>query len=359
MRVQLKRRPGKRGTSLFLAWWASGKWHYEFLKLRLTGDKQKDKVTLRLADRLRMNREEELESMARGTAPTFKRKVPFIQYFEGLEQAEKKVWQTCLSHLREFPAARVSVGGIDAAWADSFRKHLMARLAPSSARTNFQILKAALNQAVKDGILQRNPAAAVKSIKLEEKEIVYLTADELQALAATPCKHPELKRAFLFCCHTGLRFSDCRALQWGDYSGGKLRYQQKKTGSFEYLALPQGGVAERLLSANKSFMPYIFSLPNSDRANIWLREWGAAAGVKKHLHFHMSRHTAATLMLENGVDLYTVSKILGHRSMATTQRYARVVDAMKQRALATLPAIDISLDKPEDGEQKVIAINAE
>jgi integrase len=351
MKVTLKRRPGKRGTSLFLAWWAGGKWNYEFLKLRLIGDKLRDRETLRLAERKRANREEEMESMSRGTAPTHKRKLSFIQYFEGLEKLDKKTWRTCLSHLKDFPAARVPVGGIDQSWVQNFRKFLLERVSPSSAHTDYAILKAALNQAVNDGILQRSPAVAVDPIKVKGKEIIYLTADEVKALADTPCKHSELKRAFLFCCYTGLRFSDCKALQWGDYVDGKLSYQQKKTGAFEYLALPSGGAADKLLNANRSFMPNIFSLPVNDRANIWLREWGAAAGIKKHLHWHMSRDTCATRMLEQGVDLYTVQKILGHRSIAMTQKYARVTDPLKQAALASLPDIDIDLEKPADYEK--------
>jgi len=377
MKVHVVRRKGKHGKTLLLKWWnpdakyvaqrgkragetVKGAWEYEPLRLRLTGDKQKDRVTDRLAEQKRLNREEELEAEAWGTAPTHKRKASIVDYVEAqideVQESGKKVYQTFLHHLNEFPAGRVPVGSISVTWVDNFRMHLLARLEPSSAATNIRILKAILKKAVRAGIIQRSPADGVKSITVKEKEIMYLTADEMRALSITPCKHPELKRAFMFCCYTGLRYSDARALKWSDYKGGMLRYRQKKTGDFEYITLPKDGPAERLLMANKSFMPIIFSLPNSDRANIWLREWGAAAGIKKHLHFHMSRHTAATSLLLAGVDLYTVSKILGHRSIATTQRYARVTDATKQAALAKLPDIDITLDKPAANEPKVVTM---
>lgn len=352
MKVSLKKRPGKRGTSLFLAWWASGKWNYEFLKLRLIGDKTRDRETLRLAERLRGNREEELEGMVRGTAPTFKRKKSFIQFYEGLNR-DGKNWRTCLFHLKAFPAAQAAIGSIDEKWAEQFREFLLKRVSANTARVVFATLRAALSRAVKERIIQRNPAAMVETIKKTEVEIEYLTEAEVKALAATPCADPELKRAFLFCCYTGLRFSDVTALKWENYKDDKLKFRQKKTGGFEYMALPKDRPAERLLNANRSNMPFIFKLHEETTVNRSLRKWAAAAGIKKHLHFHMSRHTAATQMLEKGIDLFTVSKILGHSTIATTQRYAKVTDAKKETAMASLPDIKIDLDTPVSKGSKV------
>jgi integrase len=351
MKVTLKKRPGKRGTSLFLAWWSGGKWNYEFLKLRLSGDKIRDRETLRLAEKLRGNREEELESRGRGTAPTFKRKMAFIQYYEGLNK-DGKNWQTCLYHLKAFPGARTAIGNVSESWARQFRDFLLERISANSAYVVFSTLKAALSCAVKDRIIPFNPASGV-GIKRTEVEIAYLTSAEVKTLAATPCIDPELKRAFLFCCYTGLRYSDVKALQWENYRDGKLNFRQKKTGGFEYMTLPKDRPAEKLLNANRSNMPYIFKMPGKTAVNDNLRKWAAAAGIKKHLHFHMSRHTAATRMLEEGTDLFTVSKILGHSTIATTQRYAKVTDAKKEAAMASLPDISIGLEKPAADESKI------
>lgn len=351
MKVSLKKRPGKRGTSLFLAWWSAGKWNYEFLKLRLIGDKLRDRETLRLAEKKRSNREEELEGIGRGTAPTFKRKMAFLQYYEGLKR-DGKNWQTCLYHLKAFPGARVAVGNISESWARQFRDFLLERISANTAYVVFSTLKAALSCAVKERIIPFNPASGV-GIKRTEVEIAYLTSAEVKALAFTPCIDPELKRAFLFCCYTGLRYSDVTALQWENYGDGKLKFRQKKTGGFEYMTLPKDRPADKLLNANRSNMPYIFKLLGKTAVNDNLRRWAAAAGIRKHLHFHMSRHTAATRMLEEGVDLFTVSKILGHSTIATTQRYAKVTDAKKAEAMASLPDIDIGLERPVAGNHGV------
>jgi integrase len=352
MKVTLKKRPGKRGTSLFLAWWGGGKWNYEFLKLHLIGDKIRDRETLRLAEKIRANREEEMESTGRGTAPTFKRKIPFIQYYESLKK-DGQNWRTCLFHLQAFPAAHVAIGSIDEKWADQFKEFILKRIAANTAQVIFTTLKAALSQAVKERIIQYNPASMVKAIKKTDVEIEYLTGPEVKALADTPCSDPELKRAFLFCCYTGLRFSDVKALQWENFKDGKLKFRQKKTGGFEYMTLPKDRSAEKLLNANRSNIPFIFRLQGHTNTNLNLLKWAAAAGIKKHLHFHMSRHTAATRMLEEGIDLFTVSKILGHSNIATTTRYAKVTDAKKEAAMASLPDINIGLEMPADDESKI------
>ncbi|MBN2241861.1 MAG: site-specific integrase, partial [Acidobacteria bacterium] len=323
MNVQLKRRPGKRGTSLFLAWWAGGRWNYEFLKLRLTGDKQKDKETERLAERLRANREEELESMAWGTAPKHKRKMSFMDYFESLGKNNRN-WQTLRHNLKQFPGAHVPIGSIGDSWVRKFRDYLLDHMTANSAYVIFSTLKSMLARAVREKLLTSNPAEGIEPIKRTEVEIAYLTAAEVQMMAATPCSDPELKRAFLFSCYTGMRFSDVARLKWENYQDGKLNYRQKKTKGFEYISIPRGGPAERLLTANKSFVPHVFNLGRASTLSKILKRWAAAAGIKKHIHYHVSRHTAATLMLENGVDLFTVSKILGHSSIAMTQRYAKV-----------------------------------
>ena len=68
-----------------------------------------------------------------------------------------------------------------------------------------------------------------------------------------------------------------------------------------------------------------------------LQKWAKAAGVTKHISFHVARHTHATMMLTLGADLYTVSKLLGHKNIATTQIYAKIVDKKKEEAISLIP----------------------
>lgn len=84
---------------------------------------------------------------------------------------------------------------------------------------------------------------------------------------------------------------------------------------------------------------YIYKFRDRSIIYDYLKKWGDAAGIDKHLTFHMSRHTCATLLLYYGTDLYTVSKILGHTSIKTTQIYAKIADEMKRTAVQNIPDI--------------------
>ena len=74
-------------------------------------------------------------------------------------------------------------------------------------------------------------------------------------------------------------------------------------------------------------------------SNVILHKWVEQAGISKHVTFHTARHTHATMMLTLGVDLYTVSKLLGHTNIQTTQIYAKLVDESKKKAIDLIPNI--------------------
>lgn len=75
--------------------------------------------------------------------------------------------------------------------------------------------------------------------------------------------------------------------------------------------------------------------------NVGLYKWIADAGIKKKITFHCARHTHAVLLLENGTDIYTVSKMLGHRELKTTQIYAKIVDSKKIEAVKSIPMLKL------------------
>ena len=81
----------------------------------------------------------------------------------------------------------------------------------------------------------------------------------------------------------------------------------------------------------------IFPLTHEGTVNDILQHWAKVAGITKHISFHVARHTHATMMLTLGADLYTVSKLLGHKNIATTQIYAKIVDKKKEEAIGLIP----------------------
>ena len=182
---------------------------------------------------------------------------------------------------------------------------------------------------------------------------MYLTLDEVRKLAATECEYPQIKAAFLFSCLTGLRRSDVLRLTWGDvHKQGeftRIIFRQKKTSGQEYLDIsPQ---AAELMGERGLPDEHVFTDIHSPTCtNNTLKLWVARAGINKTITFHCGRHTFATLMLDIGTDIYTVSKLLGHRYLSTTQIYAKVMDKNKQAAVASIPTIlppDITSDEKE------------
>jgi len=189
-------------------------------------------------------------------------------------------------------------------------------------------------------LIPRNPFAGVEHVKPKETERAFLTIEELRQLAAAECRYPEVKRAFLFSSFSGLRISDVRRLTWSNVRNGKLEFRQKKTDGVEYLPLSEQ--ARRLLGENGVSEQHVFNLPRS----LWtiekvLRAWAREASIDKHLTFHVSRHTFATMALSHDVDLFTVSKLLGHKDISTTQIYARIIDKKMQEAVSRLPEINL------------------
>lgn len=171
---------------------------------------------------------------------------------------------------------------------------------------------------------------------------MYLTIDEVRLLARTECHYPSVKRAFLFSCLTGLRRSDIERLKWKDVytqdNFTRIIFNQKKTNGLEYLDLAPEAV--ELMGERGKPDDNVFDWIHSPHVtNSTLREWCMGAGIKKHITFHSGRHTFAVMMLDLGTDIYTVSKLLGHREIGTTQIYARVLDKNKQAAVAKIPSI--------------------
>ena len=113
--------------------------------------------------------------------------------------------------------------------------------------------------------------------------------------------------------------------------GHFLNFNQKKTKGVE--TLPISEQAYNLLGEPKAPTENVFKgLTYSAYQNKHLFQWIGAAGITKDITFHCFRHTYATLQLFNGTDIYTLSKLLGHKDLKTTQVYAKIVDAAKREA---------------------------
>ena len=351
--------------------YVGGKRKYEFLKLylipeRTREDKAKNEATLALAKAIQSRRIVEVQNDAHGFQNTNKSRVNLLDYLENIgkqsaEQGSRNYARTVLNTvraLRLFRGDYIAFRDVDKEFLSEFTDYLRqmpkaskygvlktgGRLSNNSVVSYYGTLRTAINRAYKEGIITVNPTKEfdfASKVRQEPSRREYLTLDELKTLINTECRHEIVKRAFLFSCLCGLRVSDIRKLRWCDLqrSGGRVRIEITMQKTKEPLYLPISDEAVRWLpergEANGS--DFIFPLTHEGTVNDTLQHWAKVAGITKHISFHVSRHTHATMMLTLGADLYTVSKLLGHKNIATTQIYAKIVDKKKEEAIGLIP----------------------
>lgn len=333
---------------------------YVFEKPKTPIDRQHNTDTLKIAQSIRQKRENflnkpEIYSQYEKEQLRIKKQGEqnFVTYFKELADKRKASnhdnWISAYNYLEEFTNGGVTFAELNEKFLEDFKEHLLTTksnksskttLAQNSAASYFNKMKAALKQAYKDGILQTDLNAKTRPIKAVETRREYLTIEELNKLVKTPCNNDLLKRAALFSALTGLRFSDIQKMTWSEleYIEGQgyfLNYNQKKTRGVE--VLPISEQAYSLCGTPGESAAQVFEgLKYSAYHNKHLFQWIGAAGIKKDITFHCFRHTYATLQLFNGTDIYTVSKMLGHKDLKTTQIYAKIVDEAKRTATSKI-----------------------
>jgi integrase len=361
MNITLRQRLKAGKISLYLDYYQNGKRQYEYLKLYLIPepekgklskeDKEENRRTSALAESIKSKRHVEMQNGAYGFQDLSKIKGSFASYVKVLSERRRSSkgnydnWDSALKHLRKFDKSDSMFSQIDRRWLESFKHYLEKEartpadkpLSPNSQHSYYNKIRAALREAHKEGIIQKNPAFETEGIKPGDTEREFLTYDELQAMVKANCEIEILKKAFLFSALTGLRWSDIQKLVWSEVqqskeSGYYLRFKQKKTKGSE--TLPISTQAFNLLGDRETPDKRVFhALKYSSWHNIKLQQWAMRAGISKTITFHCARHTYATLQLTFGTDIYTVSKLLGHKDLKTTQIYAKIIDERKRESV--------------------------
>lgn len=249
----------------------------------------------------------------------------------------------------------LSFSRIDIAFMEDFKLFLIdapcggtkkGTISQNTASTYFSIFKACLKQAFVEGYLMVDISAKVKGIPGKQVRREYLTLPELEKLASTPCGDV-LKRAALFSALTSLRHCDIQELKWGDIVKENGRYRinftQEKTDGVEYQPISED--AYKLCGMPRENDRLVFEgLQDPSWINAPIKRWVEEAGIKKHITFHCFRHSFATNQLAEGTDIYTISKMMGHTSVKTTQIYTKVVDEKKNKAADAI-RLNLNLDK--------------
>ena len=249
-------------------------------------------------------------------------------------------WQFVYQHFHNFVKGQCSFGDVNVDLCKKFREYLLNAkqlkhnnrpISLNSASGYYSTFRGLLKIAYRDKWFRENINDYLDKIEPEDVKKEYLTLDEVKQLAATPCDIPVLKAASLFACLTGLRISDILNLQWEDFTiapdqGYCLRIRTQKTQT--EATLPISYEAYELCGTPGTGK--VFKELKRSMINYPLKSWLKKAGITKPITFHGFRHSYAVIQISLGTDIYTVSKMLTHKNVSTTQIYADLVNSKKR-----------------------------
>lgn len=376
MNITLKKKKLKNGKfSLYLEYYKGSTLNldgkrihlrdFEYLKLypnqdpKTAAEKKENKEIDTLSEQILSIRKAEYFQGKFDIKNTSKSKRLFLDYF--IEKTEEKIdspknygnWTATSLHLKRCISANLTFDEVDENFVKRVRLYFDKEaktksdtpLSLNSKYSYYNKFKACLRAAFDDGYLSINYASKTKSFEQAESQREYLTHQELQSLANTPCKYEILKRAFIASALSGLRWSDINTLVWSeirdeDNGVSRINFRQQKTEGVEYLYI--SNQIRELFGERQDPSERVFKgLKYSAVYNNEIVRWCNRAGISKHITFHSARHTNAVLLLENGADIYTVSKRLGHREIRTTAIYAKIVDQKMKEASNLIPNINL------------------
>lgn len=301
--------------------------------------------TLKLAEAIRCKRSISIMSRDLGFIEESFGKADFLEFFERMTQGKHHSWAIAYRFFSKFMNGKCKFENLSVQLAEDYKEWLTKeamcgghsskkKLSANTASKYYVIFRAILKKAYKGKMIRENINDYLENIQFKKTRREFLTVEEVNRLSRAECMHDVLKRASLFSILTGLRFSDVQSLRWEELCtapDGKpcIRKRIQKTDMEETIFISQQALdfcGERQKSG------VVFKGFNSSMVNYPLKKWLEAAGITKRISFHCFRHTNATLMVANGVDIYTVSRQLTHAHVKTTEIYMHIVDHKRREA---------------------------
>lgn len=313
-------------------------------------EKEYNKEVMKVAEAIRCEKMVSLMKQQNGFFDDANDRKDFLEYFKNKALENNKGWILAFRHFEKFVKGECRFGDIDEKFYDKFREYLLNdakllyRIAKGKvAQRNINHNTAAkilivftrvLKDAYREGLIRDEFYENAEKINYQRTEHrQYLTINEVQKLYETPCKYEVLKQASMFAIFTGMRISDILTLDWSEIleaPDGKpciLKcFQKTRIKTMIYIS------DEALSFCGPRKTGVVFKDLRRSMLTLPLKRWIESAGIDKKITFHCFRHTNATLMLANGVDIYTVSSQLTHADIKTTQIYTNVVDRKKRLA---------------------------
>lgn len=305
-------------------------------------EKEFNKAMMQKAEGIRSIRVQSLINEEFGFLDKHKMKADFLQFFYDIALYKNEKWMMVYKHFSNFVNNKCKFEDVTIDLCRKFQIYLLNayqlkgkknKLSQNSAASYFSTFRALLKIAYRDKFIPENINDFLEKTETEDTRKEFLTLDELKLLANTPCDIPILKSASLFACLTGLRISDIMKLDWKEIvlaSDGEycMRIRTEKTETETTLPISM----EALELCGTPGTGKVFEGLTRSMIYHTLKKWVVKAGIDKKITFHSFRHTFATLQLALGTDIYTVSKMLVHKNVSTTQIYAELVNSKKRES---------------------------
>lgn len=245
----------------------------------------------------------------------------------GRKPNTKESYRTLVKGLEEFsPGIRIKDVNYDflERWVNWQRD--VKLLKPNTIIGRLKALRCLMNEAIKRDVLtvDEDPFKAYTIGEMKAKK-EYLTESELRRLERVEVsdrRHGHVRDAFLFCCYAGIRWGDFKSLRSNQIRNGVLTVDQLKTGHIVRIPLSDifGGRAMAIVSRYPSLEVFA-DIGHNSHCNQLIREVATAAGIKKHIHWHLARHTCGTLLNQRGLRMQEIQHVLGHQRLETTERH--------------------------------------
>lgn len=340
---------------------------YIWLHPRSQQERTQNRNTLALAEKIRFEREQEFLEDREGYRLKKDKEVDLLRYFRKHREDEVYARSTRIGFGTAYRRFIDFLGSIP-----KYRKYVeflrMDLLTPEivggyveylkkvsvgdgGART-YGLFKKVITTAVDEGLMKKNPCKGIvmrKDAYAIKKQI--LTLDEIRRLAATPFpgSYPDIRRAFLFSLYTGIRWRDVSRLTYEnvDFASGLLKFEQSKIAGrskSSSVVTPLSPMLHKIIGKPEiqgDYRQMIFSLPTWTTCVKQLDAWVKTAGIGKHITWHCARHSFAVNILNGGANIKTVQSLMGHASIEMTEKYLRVVDELKHKAINSLPDIEV------------------
>ena len=330
----------------------------EFLKLKIFEnpkneiEREHNSTQIQLAEQIRAKRLMDIRNKEYGLKEHMDLDINFYNFFASIveeyynngSKGNYHSWKSSLDYWEKYIGKSLNSKQLLPYHVEKYREFLLSakvlrnekrELSRNTASTYYKNFINVLKRAYKRKLLASNLAEDAVYIKEEETYREYLTEEELQKLSKATCTFSSLKRMAFFSVMTGLRFSDINNLQWKNVfqdrsQGYYIKLKEQKTGNIQNHFIPDN--AYSLLVKEGTKEGKVFQNIKYSQITRPLKAWLDAAGIDKKISFHNFRHTYATLQLSKGTDIYTLSKMLGHKNVTTTQIYGKVMDRQKIEA---------------------------